>query len=159
MTPAPQRTAAFEVLVGGVPVNLDVTPRATVLFAPHNKAPAELAWQARVAIPDNPAPNSTLCVALNGEHGREGAFAGLRLDGQWMGAAQRAVSFPAVVFEYGPATRSSNYTYFFPVTEAMRGRSLDVVVLGLAGCSAQLKPEAWITAYPNPYSSVDMVLE
>ncbi|MCF7972920.1 MAG: hypothetical protein K9N55_03810 [Phycisphaerae bacterium] len=159
LAPAPDRTAEIEVLDRGAPVRFDVTPDATVLFAPCDKARPELAWETRVSIPGHPAPNSRLCVALNGEHGRDGAFVGLRLDGRWIGAAQRAVSFPAVVFEYGPATRSANDTYFFPVTPEMRGRSLDVVALGLAGCSPQLKPEVWITTYPNPYTSVELVLE
>jgi hypothetical protein len=34
-----------------------------------------------------------------------------------------------------------------------------VVVLGLEGCDPALKPEVWITTYPHPYESLEMVLE
>jgi hypothetical protein len=160
LAPAPQRTAEVEIIRGGVRVEpADSQRRATVLFSPYDKARAELAWQATVSIAPNPAPKSYLCVALNGEHGKNGALVALRTSDGWIGATQRAVSFPAVVFEYGPSNRGANYTYFFPITPEMRGKKLDVVVLGQAGCKPELKPEVWTTVYPNPYTSVEVLLD
>ncbi len=159
LAPAPDRTAEVELWRDGKPVKIPAASRATALFAPYGKAKAALAWQAEVSIPSHPAPNSYLCVALHGEHGNNGAFAALRVDGQWIGAPQRAVSYPAVAFEHPPRNKSANYTYFFPVTEPMRGRTLEVVVLGLDGCDPALKPEVWTTTYPHPYASVEMTLE
>ena len=140
-------------------MEIPASSRATALFAPYDKARAKLAWQAKISLPAQPAPNSHLCVALNGEHGKNGAYAALRMDGQWIGAPQRAVSYPAVAFEYPPAGPSSNFTYFFPITPQMHGRSLEVVVQGLAGCDTALMPEVWTTTYPHPYESLEMVLE
>ncbi|MBE7499539.1 MAG: hypothetical protein HS113_04375 [Verrucomicrobiales bacterium] len=159
LAPAPDRTAEVGLWRKGKQLEIPATSRATALFAPYDKARAELAWQAKVSLPSHPAPNSYLCVALNGEHGRSGAYAALRMDGQWIGAPQRAVSYPAVVFEYPPRSPSSNFTYFFPVTQEMHGRNIEVVVLGLEGCDPALKPEVWTTTYPHPYESLEMVLE
>jgi len=69
------------------------------------------------------------------------------------------VSFPAVVFEYGPSNRNANYTYFFPIAPEMRGKKLDGVVLGQAGCKPDLEAEVWTTVYPNPYTSVEVTFE
>ena len=159
LAPAPDRTAEVEVWKNGAQLETPATSRATALFAPYDKARAERAWQAKISIPFQPSPNSHLCVALNGEHGKNGAYAALRMDGQWIGAPQRAVSYPAVAFEYPPASPSSNFTYFFPITPQMHGRSIEVVVLGLAGCAPALRPEVWTTTYPHPYESLEMILE
>jgi hypothetical protein len=159
LAPAPDRTTEVELWRQGKRLEIPASSRATALFAPYDKARAKLAWQAKISLPAQPAPNSHLCVALNGEHGKNGAYAALRMDGQWIGAPQRAVSYPAVAFEYPPASPSSNFTYFFPITPQMHGRSLEVVVLGLAGCDPALKPEVWTTTYPHPYESLEMVLE
>jgi hypothetical protein len=47
----------------------------------------------------------------------------------------------------------------FQTRSQMHGRSIEVVVLGLAGCAPALQPEVWTTTYPNPYKSLEMVLE
>jgi hypothetical protein len=159
LAPAPDRTAEVELWENGKPLKIPGTPRATMLFAPYEKARAALAWQSNISLPVHPAPNSRLCVALNGEHGKNGAYAALRIDGKWIGAPQRAVSYPAVAFEYPPLSQSSNFTYFFPITTEMHGKNIEVVVLGLEGCAATLRPEVWTTTYPQPYQSLELLLE
>jgi hypothetical protein len=148
-----------EIIKNGVRVEPAAARHATVLFSPYEKAKSQHAWQATVSIAPNPAPRSYLCVAINGEHGSNGACAALRNGATWVGATQRAVSFPAVVFEYGPSRRTANNTYFFPVTPEMQGKKLDVVVLGQADCGPEVKPEVWTTVYPNPYTSVELLLD
>jgi hypothetical protein len=37
----------------------------------------------------------------------------------------------------------SNYTYYIPLDDGMKGARID---------ADQFKPEVWITAYPAPYS-------
>lgn len=160
ITPAPMRVAELELLRDGqrlMPAT-DDDWHATMLFAPYEKAKAERAWQATINMPSNPAAGSYLCVAVNGKHGRDGAFAALRLGDQWIGASQRAISFPAVVFEYGPRNSDTNYTFYFPITPQMKGRELDVVLLGQAACSAEIQGEVWTTTYPNPYTAVELEL-
>jgi len=61
------------------------------------------------------------------------------------------VSFPANTWEYPARKRSSNYTYYVPLTKDLKGAKIDAVVLGLKNGSDNSKPEIWITAYPAPY--------
>lgn len=155
---APARTSRIELFKSGNAVAPDRW-HATNLFAPYDKAPAKKAWEATVKIPENPAPGSYLCVAIEGDHGKNGAFAGLRCDDGWIGSSQRAPSFPAVVFEFGPRITNKDNTYFFPITKGMLGEEVDAVVLGQEICDNKVEPKIWITTYPNPWSSVDLILE
>lgn len=132
---------------------------ATNLFAPYTAANPVAAWQADVQLDADAPKGSYLCVALEGLHGRNKAIAALRVNDQWIGASHRAPSFPCVVWEYGPSQTDRNNTYFFPVTEAIRGKSVSVVVLGLSGGKTEIKPHVWCTAYPAPFASMDLRLE
>ena len=50
-------------------------------------------------------------------------------------------------------------THYFPVTDEMRGKNVDVVVLGLSGGVAKIKPHVWITASQTPSKSITLRLE
>ncbi|MGJ8643249.1 MAG: discoidin domain-containing protein [Luteolibacter sp.] len=156
---APDRVAEFSVFVGGK--QLDGTGwNATQLFAPFGKAAPVAAWEAAgIEIDKNAAEGSYLCVAIEGKHGSNKAFAALRVDGKTVGAPQRAPSFPCVSWEYPARQVDLNNTYYFPVTPEMRGKKVDVVVLGLAGGHTQIKPHVWITADKAPLGSVLLRLE
>jgi hypothetical protein len=132
---------------------------ATILFAPYTSVEPTAAWQATVAIDRNAPEGSYLCVAINGEHGRNQALAAIRMGDGWIGASQRAPSFPAVVWEAGPRQLPSNNTYFFPITDAMRGKKADVVILGLPGGKTEIQPEVWTSAHAAPTVSLTLVLE
>ena len=94
-----------------------------------------------------------LCVALNGRHGVEGAYAALRTaDGQLIGAPDRATSYPGNPWEFLNCKRDRNYTYYFPVTPALVGQDLQVVVLGKADCEDGLQIDVWQTAHAAPFS-------
>ena len=134
---------------------------ASNLFAPPAASKVTAAWQATVDIDADAPDGAYLCVALDGEHGTNKAFAALRVDGRLVGAAQRAPSFPAVVFEYGPGQRNKNNTYFFPVNDEIRGKKVDVVVVGLEPGKkdkVDFRATAWATAYPTPLKSMELVL-
>lgn len=133
--------------------------RATHLFAPYDKVKGEVAWQATVDVDKEAPQGSYLCVALDGKHGRNTTFSALRCGDQWIGAAHRAPSFPCVVWEAGPSNIDRNNTYYFPVTDELRGKEIDVVVLGLKGCQTDIKVHSWITTYPVPYESMTLRLE
>ncbi|MCF7976057.1 MAG: hypothetical protein K9N55_19725, partial [Phycisphaerae bacterium] len=129
---APDRIAEISVWKDGQPMDRSQW-QATNLFAPYQAVPAQAAWQASLHIENDVAANSVLCVALEGRHGTDKTSVALRMDDEWIGASQRAPSFPCVAWEYGPGRRDRNNTYYFPVTDAMRGKALDVVVLSLKG--------------------------
>ncbi len=139
--------------------------RASNAFAAYPNAPARRAWSGRFVL-EEAARGSYLVVACIGPHGRDGAYAALRVDGRYVGAPRRAISYPANPWEYGNRRATDGLSYFFPVTEAMVGKEIDAVVLQFDSEDkrrkvelGKLTPQAWITAYPVPYESKRLVLE
>jgi len=139
--------------------------RASNVFAAYPKAPAQRAWSGQFVL-DEAARGSYLVVACIGPHGRDGAYAALRVGGRPVGAPRRAVSYPANPWEYGNNRAQSGLSYFFPVTEDMIGKKIEAVVMQFESEDkrrkvelGQLKPEVWITAYPVPYESRELILE
>ena len=125
--------------------------RASNLFAHYSRVTPRKAWQHSFTLAEIPK-GSYLAIALNGEHGIEGAYAAIRLNGEPIGAPDRSVSFPSNTWEYPARKRSSNYTYYVPLTEDMKGARIDAVVLGLKNGVDDFRPEVWITSYPAPFS-------
>ncbi len=139
--------------------------RASNVFAAYERAPAKLVWQGRFTL-DEAAKGSYLVVACIGEHGRDGAYAALRIGGRPLGAPRRAVSYPANPWEYGNRRASAGLSYFFPVSDEMIGKPIDAVVLQFESEDTRRKvelgkitPQAWITAYPTPHEARVLVLE
>ncbi len=124
--------------------------RASTLFARYSRVSAKKSWQHSFTLNEIPQ-GSYLAVALNGEHGLEGAYAAIRVNGRPVGAPERSVSYPANTWEYPARRRTSHYTYYVPLTQDMKGAKIDAVVLGMKNGSDTFKPEVWITAYPTPY--------
>ena len=138
--------------------------RASNVFADYTKAPAKQAWSGSFRL-DEAATGSYLVVPCNGKHGRDGAYASLRIDGRWVGAPSRAKAYPANPWETGNGNPDDNFSYFFPVTEDMIGKSIEAVVLQFESEGnpkiplGQFTSEVWITAYPIPYAATELVLE
>ena len=138
--------------------------RASNVFADYAKAPARRAWSASFRL-DEAARGSYLVIPCNGKHGRDGAYAALRMEGRWIGAPQRAKAYPANPWEAGNGRPDANLSYFFPITEDMLGKTIDAVVLQFESEGkppiplGEFTSEVWITAYPIPYVSKQLVLE
>lgn len=153
---APRRLSEVEAYLDGQP--LDRTGwRASNLFGAYSRTPAVAAWRL-VFRPTAVVRNAYLAVALNGKHGSEGAYAALRIDGRPVGASYRAVSFPSNTWEYSNAETDGNYTYYFPLSGSTAGKTVEVVVLILQGGTNDVKPEAWLTAYPPPRETRRLIL-
>jgi hypothetical protein len=131
----------------------------TDLFLNYDKVKATSAWTGSFQLAQPPPPGSYLCVALEGKHGPEGAWAAARVGGKPVGAPTRAPSFPFNPWEAGGGHADSNMTYFIPATAEMAAKPFDVVVLTLAGGVNQYKPQVWITAYPTPYVAKQLELQ
>ena len=131
--------------------------RASNLFAPYAADPAAHAWTLSFTLPAVVVKNSYFCVALDGTHGVEGAFAAARIGGQLVGAPDRAVAYPAGAWESPPNQDDKNYTYYIPVQPADAGKTVDLVLLGMQSGVTTFQPNAWITA-PAPYAVVELVL-
>ena len=137
--------------------------RASNVFADYAKAPAKRAWSGSFRL-DEAAMGSYLVVPCNGKHGRDGAYAALRMNGRWIGAPQRAKSYPCNPWDTGNGHPDANFSYFFPVTRDMIGQSIDAVVLQFDSEGdpkiplGEFTSEVWITAYPIPYVAKQLTL-
>jgi hypothetical protein len=130
--------------------------RASNLFAPYRRFKPSAAWSLAVTL-DEVARTSYLAIPIFGRHGKEGAYVALRIGGRPMGAPDRCLSFPSNVWEYPNAEGDRDYTYYVPIGPALAGARLEIVVLTAA--KVDIKPEAWITAYPIPFESKQLCLE
>jgi hypothetical protein len=139
--------------------------RASNLFRPYTKShwrndlifSAQKAWSLKFTLDEIP-DGSYLCIAVNGEHGVEGAFAGAKIDGVYTGCPDRAPSFKSNTWEVGVRTSSKNYTYYIPLTKEMKGKIIETFVLGFNKNLSDLQPEVYITAYPAPFVKKVLVI-
>lgn len=99
-----------------------------------------------------------LAVACNGEHGREGVWASLKVDGKIVGPANRAPSFPVNPWEYPVRKTEGNHTFFFPLTADMAGKKCEVVVLAFDPAKTAFTPEVWQTVSATPWESRTLIL-
>ena len=140
--------------------------RASNLFRPYVrdywrsdlKFSAQKAWSLKFKLEEIPA-GSYLCIAINGEHGVDGAFAGAKIDGLYTGCPDRAPSFKSNSWEVGVRPSGKNYTYYLPLSKEMIGKEIEVFVLGFNKEKTELHPEVYITAYPIPFEKKTLVLE
>ncbi|WP_144059608.1 hypothetical protein [Rhodopirellula sallentina] len=128
--------------------------RGSNLFAHPQAVPAVGSWSANVTL-DEVTPTSYLCVAVDGEHGVEGCYAALKMDGQFIGAANRAVSYPTNAWEYPVRKYKTGYTYYFPVDETFLGKEIEVVLLGMKDGGKDLQPSVWLTARELPFRTTE----
>ena len=152
----PERVFEIEGYSNGIKVDRTHW-RASDLFSPYMVIAARAAYQSSFVLNEVPK-GSYLAVALNGRHGDEGAYAALRVNGIPVGAPDRSLSFRSNAWEYPVRKSESDYTYYFPLTEEMKGAKIDAVVMVMKDGVAEFKPEVWITAYPVPYEKMELIL-
>ena len=153
--------------------------RASNLFRPYGSATCQAmkAWKTEFVLDEVPE-GGYLCVAVNGYHGEEGAWASFKIDGKYVGCPDRAPSFTSNTWEYRSANRDRNYTYYLPLTQDMVGKKIEAYVLALnrnlnytntdrpddgvreGVISGQsIRPEVWLSAYPIPFREKMLRLE
>jgi hypothetical protein len=132
--------------------------RVSYLFDTFANRPAVKAFNLKFSL-DEAAEGSYLCVPLEGMHGKEGAYAALRVGNSYVGSPSRAPSYPVNAWEYPPITRDSHNTYFIPVTKEMLGKPLELVVLAFDKDNVDFTPGAWLTAYPTPMVKKRLILK
>ena len=137
--------------------------RASNLFRDINDLKFTKAWSTKFTLPTNIAPNSKICVAINGKYTDENAYAAIKMTDKkgnvsYIGANDRAPSFTYNAWEGNPKVPiSGNYTYYFPVTKAMQGKKLEAVVLGSENCE-DMNPVIRVVA-PEPYIKKKMIIK
>jgi hypothetical protein len=152
----PQQITEIEGVTDGK--SLDRSPwRASNLFAhPRFKKPLK-SWKTSVVLDEIPK-GSYLCVAINGKHGREGAYAAAKVDGKMIGAPDRAPSHLCNPWESFNARTEKNNTYYIPLNEEYIGKNIEVFVMGYDKEILDYSSELWITAYPQPMEKIKLVL-
>ncbi|MBT8044662.1 MAG: DUF1080 domain-containing protein [Verrucomicrobiae bacterium] len=130
--------------------------RMNWMFPPYQ--PASKAWSLPFSLKDAPE-GGYLTVACNGKHGVQGVWVGMRIDGKYIGAPDRAPSFKANPWEYPVRKSDQNYSFFIPVTPDMVGKKCEIVVLALDSENIDFTPDVWQTSYPTPYVKKTLVLK
>lgn len=121
-----------------------------------------------------------LCIAVNGKYGKEEAWAGLKVDGKYVGCPDRAVSFTSNTWEYKSANSNGNYTYYIPLSKDMEGKKIEAYVMQITEniqfvnnerpngttevsntelSELQINPEIWITAHHKPFDEKTLILK
>jgi len=104
-------------------------PTVNNMLSPYAKKAFVRAKKAVVRIPEDAPEGSYLAAAVDGEHGREGAYCGVLCDGQPVGCTDRAGSYPMNNWEHIVGACDSGYTYYLSVDDSLRGRKAEVYVL------------------------------
>lgn len=133
--------------------------RASNLFAypDDRKLKCEQVWKSEFQL-DEIAPNSYLCIALNGVHGTEGAYVAAKINGKLVGAPDRAQSYPSNTWEYVNSQTNRNYTYYIPLDGTEINTPLEIYILGFEKEFEDFEPEVWIHAYPVPFERIRIQL-
>ncbi|MBQ7378113.1 MAG: hypothetical protein IJW70_00370 [Clostridia bacterium] len=106
------------------------SPRANNLMPSTQQRPVVGAQKVTVKVDRRDwVPGSYLSVALEGQHGAEGAYAAVEMDGDAFGAPERAPTYLANAWESRVVIMDHHYTYYIPVTEEMLDRELTVWVM------------------------------
>lgn len=130
--------------------------RASNLFAAPAKMIATKAWKAKFKLTEL-ANNSYLSIALNGKHGVEGAYVAARINGEYIGAPDRAVSYPANTWEHVNARQGEGYTYYIPLKKAYLNQEIEVFVLSYDPANTEISPQAWIWSH-DPDEKIRLTL-
>lgn len=132
--------------------------RASNLFAYPSRMKCVKSWKA-IFTPDELADSSYLSVALNGRHGVEGAYVAAKVDGELVGAPDRASSFPSNTWEYVAAESDANYTYYIPLKKEYIGKPIEVYVMAYDKSNLSFKPEVWISSKTGGLKKIRIELE
>lgn len=130
---------------------------ASNLFAHPSRVKCIKSWKTEFTL-DELAPNSYLSVALNGKHGIEGAYVAAKIDGQYVGAPDRAPSYPSNTWEYVVAQRDANYTYYIPLKPKYIGKPIEVYVMANDKQNTSIRPEVWLSSKSRGKEKIKLVL-
>ena len=99
-----------------------------------------------------------LSIAIDGEFPREGAWAALKIDGEWHGCPDRAPSYTCNPWGWQVWLNDTkgNYTYYYPLTPDMLGKTIEV--WAVSATSKEVKPTVWMSTYPIPFESKELKL-
>ena len=152
----PQQITEIEGIASGKPVDRTKW-RASNLFSYPSVKVAQKVWKSTLVVDEVPA-GSYLCIALKGIHGKEGAYAAAKIEGELTGAPDRAPSYLCNPWESFNPNTDKNYTYYIPMKKEYIGKKMEIYVLGYDKENLNFKPELWISAYPYPWEKIRLSL-
>ncbi len=129
-------------------------PHANNMLAPFAKKNFIRAKKATVSVPEDAPCGSYPAVGIDGEHGKEGAYCGAVCDGTPVGFSDRAVSYPVNFWSHIVRNVGKGYTYYLPVTDAVRGKRVEVFVL--LETENEITAKVWLcdSALNNPAETI-----
>jgi hypothetical protein len=130
--------------------------RVSNLFKNFTDSSATYARKQRFRL-DEIAKNSYLSVTVPGNYGEDNAIAVMRIGGKIICPADRSPSFAYNNWEHYSAS-NGNYTFYFPVTAAMKNKDFEVILLGNKAALQTGEPEVWISS-KMPFEEKILVLE
>lgn len=71
---------------------------------------------------------------------------------------KQPLSYNLNAWEAPVPVTDSNYTCHLQVAGKMTGTLMKVVARGMKKARNEIRPEAWVTAHPNPFESKEIVL-
>lgn len=104
----------------------DVTPpcpHANNLQAHYSKKRVEVLKEGTFTLPQY-KNGAYLAIALNGEHGSELAFCGVKIDGELYGCPERAPDYKANMWEHRVISCESFLTCYYPLPEGLAGKEV-----------------------------------
>jgi len=104
-------------------------------------------------------PNAFLAIPLEAGWNRPGACAFVRINGKSKVASFTAISIPEALQRKKTALAVICSGFYVPVTAEFIGKKIDIFLLLPDDSRADIKPECYITAYPHPYESKQLILE
>ena len=153
----PQHMVEVEGYYKGKKINSEKW-RASNLFAHSSKMKPVKSWSTSFTLSEL-ANNSYLSIALNRKHGVEGAYVAAKIDGELVGAPDRASSYPSNTWEYVNAERSSNYTYYIPMKDEYLGKKIELFVIAYDKENNDIQPEVWISSYTDGKETIILELQ
>lgn len=84
---------------------------------------------ATVKLPDNFRSGCYIAVALEGEHGVEGAYCSAKFNGKAIGFHDRASSYPINNWEHIVSQSDRCYTYYLKLDDSMRGKDITLYTM------------------------------
>ena len=116
------RIYSIRLLKDGKALELDC-PCANNLQAPYGAKTVSAVKSCTFVLPAV-ADGEYLAIALNGEHGHEGAYCVAEIDGQLTGCPDRASAYRVNVWECRVRPNDRNYTYYLPLDASMSGKEI-----------------------------------
>lgn len=116
------RIFSFTVMKNGEPILLHA-PFANNMQAHYAKKPTKLVKSALVTIPDH-REGAYLALGINGDHGAEGVYCTIGLDGELRGFEGRAPSYKANVWEHLVCNEPLNNTFYFRLPPNSAGKTV-----------------------------------